>query len=38
MHKIAKFLSLNVFYLCSIVNKILGHVIGHFFNFHFIQI
>ncbi len=36
MDKSVKFLSLNV--LCSIVNKILAHVLWKYFSFHFIQI
>ncbi len=37
VHKFVKFLSLNICYLCSIVNKILAYVIWNFI-FHFIQI
>ncbi len=33
-----KILSLNLCYLCSVVNRILAHVIWKSFSFHFIQI
>ncbi len=38
VHIIVKCLSLNLCYLCSIVNYILAHVIWNSFSFHFIRI